>query len=182
MNDLIIAPNGSGWSAIILPIRTIAGSCRSLARLGSVRFWLSAAKRLGALRTSRACRVGQRGRVCLAHGLPPGGQTITSNPEGKPDHVRPGRGTHPAGTGLQPTTVHAICGRGCALALRRGCDLALTAVETRAAIMAMMSDLIIGSASATSKISRSPPKTDCRREACESPVRARSTTLHGQTE
>src|SRR3989442_15685772 len=71
--------------------------------------------------------------------------SITSNPEGKPDHVRPGRGTHPTGTGIQPTTVHAICERGCALALRCVCDLAVTTVETRQAIMAMMSDLIIGS-------------------------------------
>ena len=60
--------------------------------------------------------------------------------------MRPGRGTHPAGTGLQPTTVHAICAGGCALA--RGClyDLALTDVETRDAIIAMASDLLIGSA------------------------------------
>src|SRR5215510_13341304 len=42
MNDLIIAPNGSGWIAIIPLIRTIAWSCPSSAR---VRFWLSAAKR-----------------------------------------------------------------------------------------------------------------------------------------
>src|SRR5205809_7503001 len=82
----------------------------------------------------------------LAHCLAPGGRTITSNPEGKPDHVRPGRGTHPTGTGAQPTTVHAICGRGCALARRCVYGLASTSVETRDAIIAMMSDLLIGSA------------------------------------
>jgi hypothetical protein len=76
----------------------------------------------------------------------PGGQTITSNPEGKPDHVRPGRGTHPVRTGIQPTTVHAICERGCALVRRCVYGLALTSVETRDAIIAMMSDLPIGSA------------------------------------
>src|SRR5262249_31777371 len=126
--------------------------------LARVRFWLSVAYPLGGpTRDWEHC--GHRGRVGSGNavefdyrtGLPPGGQTITSNPEGKPDHVRPGRGTHPTGTGLQPTTVHAICGRGCALALRRGYDLASAAVETRAAIMAMMSDLVIGSASETSK-------------------------------
>src|SRR5215471_3909820 len=35
MNDLIIAPNGSGWIAIIPLIRTIAWSCPSSARLGT---------------------------------------------------------------------------------------------------------------------------------------------------
>ena len=42
MNDLIITPNGSGWIAIILLIRTITWSCPSLAlldvRLGGNRF------------------------------------------------------------------------------------------------------------------------------------------------
>src|SRR5262245_15019184 len=89
-----------------------------------------------------------------------GGQTITSNPEGKPDHVRPGRGTHPAGTGMQPTTVHAICARGCALALRCVYDLASTTVETRDAMIAMTSDLRIGSASETRKLSCSERKSE----------------------
>jgi hypothetical protein len=80
---------------------------------------------------------------------------MTSNPEGKPDHVRPARGTHPTGTGIQPTTVHAICGRGCALARRGVYDLASASVATRAAMMAMMSDLLIGSASGADEISSS---------------------------
>src|SRR5262245_12805392 len=73
-----------------------------------------------------------------------GGQTITSNPEGKPDHVRPARGTHPTGTGLQPITVHAICGVSCALARRCVYGLALASVETSDTMIAIMSDLLIG--------------------------------------
>src|SRR6266480_3419240 len=87
------------------------------------------------------CRVG---KIALSNRR--GGQTITSNPEGKPDHVRPARGTHPTGTGIQPTTVHAICEGGCALARRCVYGLASTSVETRDTIIAMMSDLLIGSA------------------------------------
>src|SRR5258708_2314465 len=40
--------------------------------------------------------------------------------------------------------------QGCGVALRSVYDLALTTVETRDAIIAMMSDLLIGSASETS--------------------------------
>jgi hypothetical protein len=118
-----------------------------------VRFTPVAAKsmqRHEPARGANACAdsVGWQNRVVY---LRRGGQTITSNPEGKPDHVRPARGTHPTGTGLQPTTVHAICEGGCALPRRCVYGLALASVETREAMIAMMSDLLIGSAAQTSK-------------------------------
>jgi hypothetical protein len=69
----------------------------------------------------------------------------------EPDHVRPARGAHPTGTGIQPTTVHAISERGCALTRRCVYDLALTSVQTRDAIIARISHLLIGSASERSK-------------------------------
>ena len=67
--------------------------------------------------------------------------------------MRPARGTHPTGTGIQPTTVHAICEGGCALARRCVYGLALASVETRDAMIAMMSDLLIGPASEAGQIS-----------------------------